>query len=154
MKWVAILVLLGLATAAAGAHVASSSRQASPPGIGQLTQEVHILRGQVKVLNTRVTKLNKQVATINKHLSDTFREAEVNFTSDGCSLAATADLFIATWTSIDAFTQQTTGKTVFGAHALLDDKNACNRLQPSVTRQTSTPPNFSTYDGLIAWLRP
>lgn len=154
MRWVVSLVLLGLAAAAAGAHVASPSRKANPPGVAQLTKEVRALRGQVRVLQTRVSKLNKRVVTLNAHLLRTFREAEVNFTSDGCILGATADLFIATWTSVDAFAQQTAGRTVFGPQTPFDDKNACSRLQPLVRRQTATPPSFATYNDLVTWLRP
>jgi hypothetical protein len=155
MKWVAIFVVAGVLAAATGARVAASSGRGSPPDVVQLKRDVAALQRQVGVLKGRVSKLNRRVSTLNKRLLTTFSETEGNYIGDGCLVAATADLFIATWATVDAFAQQTTGKSIFGPQAPFDDQGACSKLGPPlVTRQTNVPPSFSTYNALISWIRP
>ena len=148
MKWLAILVVGGVLLAAVGAHAALSSGTAATPDVAKLQRDVAQLKKQV-------TSLNVQVKDLRKRADLAASESGANFTSDGCIVGATADLFIATWKSIDVYAQQATGKLVFGPQPAFDDQSACSHLRnPTPVRQQDVPPSFSTYNDLITWIKP
>ncbi|HEX6679507.1 MAG TPA: hypothetical protein VF063_02565 [Gaiellaceae bacterium] len=148
MKWFGILVVVGVFAVAAGPRVAFSSRTAGPPSNAGLQRDIARLKKQVVALDAQVKALRKDVDHANA-------EGEVNYTGDGCILGTTADLFVATWKTLDTYTQQTSGKVLFGPQTPFDDKGACAHLRnPTPTRQQNVPPSFSAYTELITWINP
>jgi hypothetical protein len=131
------LIAMGVAALVVGAPAAAA---APPPTAAKLQQQVKILQGQVKALQAQM-KL-QQV----RERSDR-SEIQANFAGDACMAATVADLFQATWATID----QGATSPRFKQETQVNDKQYCKGIQ--VTRPGLTvPPSISALAALIAWI--
>jgi hypothetical protein len=115
--------------------------------IDQLQAQVVALRRQVTTLRSQVRKLQSAVKTANS-------EIQANFVGDTCLAALTADELAATWQLTDQLAQKTVKANLFGPQTLVDDKSACESLQPNPVKRSGTTPTLPLFQTLIDWLSP
>jgi len=96
-------------------------------------------------LSKQVKKLSKQVKRLKKQESTDRNVAVTALVYAGCSVAATADAFQGTWTTVDPST--------FGPQTRLPDYGLCNALQ--ITRPAiTTTPTVSVFGNLLDLFKP
>ncbi len=131
---VAALVVALLASAAPS-PAASPSPARMQTQITALQRQTKALQRQVKTLQTQV---GQQRTLIVGALAVTF-----------CGVAATADGFQATWTTMNQFAQSQGRPAPFPSVTAGDDRGICQAIR--VTRQRGTP-NLNAFNALLALL--
>ncbi len=101
---------------------------------------------QIKALQKQVTALQKSVKTLQKQVKIVDAEAYYNFIATTCTLAMTADLFQATWTTINPLSPTSPFTALVGTS--VTDYNACSKLKLTRTPGATLTP----YNNLIAFL--
>jgi outer membrane murein-binding lipoprotein Lpp len=142
MKWLAVIAVMALVLVAPSQADTSGNQRADRVG-----SEIATLKRQVAALQKQVQRLNKDVAFARN-------EAVVNYVGDACLTAVASDGLVGTWKAIDEYAQRTSGTTVFGVRAPVNDNAACTDLRPSILRELSTKPTTGAFQALLNWLKP
>jgi hypothetical protein len=145
-RLVLVLAVLALGVSATNAGAGTSSRQSSQ------SAQFAALQRQVNDLGAQVKALQKQVKTLQSHEKALNSEIAVNFISDACLAALTADALQASWGIVDQIVVSAGKPAIFGPQVQTSDKGACGKLIPPIAHSITVPPTAASLSALIAWL--